>query len=154
MTAHRDYDVPYFWLANFLNDSGRTRSAITLLTHAVPRCGRKSTLLRQAAEFTLSTGDVRGAFHLLAQSIAGMPGLPGHDDVGRQRAFLFIAEMFEGFGDTAGSEWARRASFIIFEKSVAGNVRDSAAKVGEPVRSVLLAEAPVISTRLRGLFPA
>jgi hypothetical protein len=154
LAAQPDYDVPYLWLANFLNDSGHTDSAIMLLKHAAQRCRRRNFLLLQAAEFALSRGDVRGSFHLCAQSIAAMPRLSGPHDVGQQRAFLFIAELFEVFGDAAGAEWARRAQDVTcFDDAFAQGIRDSAARVGEPDRSVLMAEVPAISARLRNLLP-
>ena len=141
-------------MANFLNESGRTDSAITLLKCAALRCRRRNYLLQLAAEFALSRGDVRGSFHLCAQSIAAMPGLPGLQDTGRQRAFLFIAELFEVFGDAAGAEWARRVQDVTcFDDDYAQGIRDSAARVGEPDRSAMVAEVPTIGARLRRLSP-
>lgn len=152
MVSQPDYDVPYIWIADFLERSGETRIAIALLEYAALACRRSYYVLGQAAEFSLFIGEVRNAVHLLAQSIEAISGQPDTGP-GRERVFLIMAELLEVYDDQRGWSWARgQARLTELEDDFVQRVRDAAVQVTSRERAVILREVPMISDHIQRLF--
>jgi hypothetical protein len=154
MVAQPDYDVPFIWLADFLKQSGNTELAVALLKYAAMRCRRKSDLLSQAGEYLLFAGRVREAVHAYAQSIAVMAAPPQPGRFEQQRTFLCMTELLDVFDDARGWRWMRRrVQETVLDEEFAGTFRDAACQISTSERERLLREVPLISRRLRQLFP-
>lgn len=149
-TRRPDYNVPHMWLADFLGHEGRTQSAIALAKKAAKQCRRKSELLAQAAEYALFSGEVRESIHLFAQAIATTREAPGPDEVTVQRAFLFMAELFYGFGDVSGGDWARGVQDVThLDHEFIDRIRGAADKAKGAERDLILRELPEIGRQLK-----
>ncbi|MCR6481707.1 hypothetical protein M8542_02650 [Amycolatopsis sp. OK19-0408] len=154
MVAQPDYDVPFMWLAKFLKQSGDTELAVALLRYAATRCRRKSILLSRAGEYLLFAGRTRESVHAYAQSIAGMVAPPQPGQFEQQRSFLCMAELLEVFEDVRGWRWIRRQiQETVLGEEFARTFRDAAFQTSTSEREQLLREVPLISRRLRQLFP-
>lgn len=149
-TLQPDYDAPHMWLADFLEHEGRTQSAITLARTAAMQCRRKCDLLAQAAEFALFSGQVRGSIYLFAQSIATVGGGPHRVELSQQRAFLFMAELFDVFDDASGERWARGIQDVTyFDEDYVRTIRSTAEKTTAKERARIRRELPEIRKQLR-----
>lgn len=100
-----DYDVPYLWLAMYIEQKEGAALAVNALQESVELCRRKHNLLYKAGELTLlKLGDVFEANYFFAQSISTMtvrPDMHKHDfDI--QQPFLYLKAMFDAFRDDEG----------------------------------------------------
>lgn len=149
-TRQPDFDVPRLWQVEFLAAHRRTLAAIALAKAGARSCRRKSALLAVAGELALSVHDVRGAVHLLAQSVAALDRRPEPGEVAVHRALLFLAELLEVFGDEAGARWARRGGHrTSLEPALLDLVRVAALRVPDRERDRIVAELPWITGQLR-----
>jgi hypothetical protein len=154
MAAQPDYDVPYIWLADFLNQSGEPGLAVALLRYAAARCVRKTIVLSEAGGYLLFAGKPRESVYAYAQSIAVMPGPPRPGEYEQQRTFLCMAELLDVFEDVTGWHWIRRRIHeTVLDVEFARSFRDAAFRTSASERERLLREVPLISRRLRRLFP-
>lgn len=145
-----DYDVPSMWLADFLEHEGRTHSAIALAKNAAMRCRRKSDLLEQAAEFALFAGEARESVHLFAQAITTVGRGPRSNELGLQRSFLFMAELFDVFGNAQGARWARQIQDATYlDEDYVHRIRSAANRATEKERNHIKGELPEIYKELK-----
>jgi hypothetical protein len=145
-----DYATPHFWLVVFLEHEGRTRSAINVAKNAAMRCKKKQELLMQAAELALFSGSVRESIHLFTQSIATVGRTPRHDEFAQQRSFLFMAELFDIFGDSAGARWAYQIQSITeLDEEYIHKIRSAARHATEEEQALIKAELPGIRKELQ-----
>lgn len=113
---------------------------------------RKSVLLDTAGELSLFNGQARLALHLFAQSIAANPVVPRFQDTGRQYLYCRIAVIFEALGDAAGAAWANGVQdFTYIDDQEQHRLRDAIDRAGFKERSLMLEEAPKISSALKRL---
>ena len=147
-----DYDIPYFWLAELRKQEEGPSAAVVALKDAAKKCRRKNVLLGYAAEVCLlECGEVREAIHLFAQCIAAMKTKPRRDEVGQQRAFLFMKELFLAFGDSVGAHWADNMQDVThLDSSMVTKIR-RASEVKSTERVVISHELPKIRDYLRSL---
>lgn len=154
MVAQPDYDVPYIWLADLLEQSGEIELAVALLRYAAKRCRRKTNVLSQAGQYLLFAGKTRESVHAYAQSIAVMSEPPHPGQFNEQKTFLCMAELLDVFDDVTGWRWIRRRiQETVLDVEFAGTFRDAAFQASTPEREQLLREVPLISRRLKKLFP-
>ncbi|WP_460400593.1 hypothetical protein [Actinophytocola sediminis] len=154
MVTQPDYDVPYVWLAGFLKERGEPELAVALLRYAATRCRRKSIVLSEAGGALLSATRPRESVHVYAQAIAAMRQPPRPGEFEQQQAFLCMAELLDVFEDGPGWRWTRRRiQETVLDPEFARSVRDAAFQLSTAEREQLCHEAPLISRRLRTLFP-
>jgi hypothetical protein len=148
-TRQADHDTPYVWLVSFLDREGRTRSAIDVAKNAAMQCRMKHSLLRQAAELALFSGAIRESVHLFSQSIAVAGRAPRFGEPALERSFLFMAELFDLFGDSAGRYWADQFDFETeLEGDYVAKIHRAARRVTSEERALIKAELPEIRKAL------